>query len=336
MSGTLIQETPFQTITVKELHPTFGAEVFGVDFDNASDEQLHEIVAAMAKYGFCVFRNTGLTDDTHVSFSWRLGDLDNIKRYMTPGRKLRYRYFELFDASNLDDNNHIIDPDSPRAHYGRGNRLWHTDSSFNPRRASFSLLRAVALPPKETGGNTDFADSRTAWDELPEAVKTSLLANDWIGAYSLPHSRKIGSPEFFHDIDPWQSPMARHKIVQRHEASGRMNLYTGTHLHHLEDHEGNVPENSAELVALLNEHATQDSLTVSIEWDKPGDLVIWDNTAVLHRAGRWDGEGKYARDLRRTTVHDSSPTAWGMNEIGTQMPTMASISATLGMSRRVE
>ncbi|KAK3943579.1 putative dichlorophenoxyacetate alpha-ketoglutarate dioxygenase, partial [Diplogelasinospora grovesii] len=318
--SSLIQDTPFKTITIKELHPTFGAEVSGVDFDNLTAEQLGEIIAAMAKYGVCVFRSTGLTDSSHVSFSWKLGSLDNIGRYIGPGRKLRYQHLELFDAGNLDGDNNIISPDSPRAHSNRGNGLFHADSSFNPRRASFSLLRAVTIPPPETGGNTDFADSRTTFDDLPSHIKSNLLENDYVGAHCMAHSRKLGSPEFFAAVDPWKAPMSRHKIVQRHEPSGRYNLYIGAHLHHIEDREGRVVENSDELVSMLNQHATQPKYTMSVSWEREGDMVIWDNRCVLHRAGAWSGEGMYARDMRRTTVHDDSPTAWGLNEVGTAMP----------------
>ncbi|KAL1879104.1 hypothetical protein VTK73DRAFT_7328 [Phialemonium thermophilum] len=319
MPGLVTQDTPFKTIKVKELHPTFGAEIEGVDFDNVSDETLQEIIAAMAKYGFCVFRRTSLTDDSHVAFSKRLGELDNVKRYLQGGRKLRYQHLELFDAGNLDENNKIIDPDSPRAHANRGNGLFHVDSSFNPRRAGFSLLRAVEIPPRETGGNTDFADSRTAWDDLPEDLKEELLAHDYVGAHCMAQSRKLGSPEYFKELRPEESPQARHKIVQLHEPSGRLNLYIGAHLHHLEG-EGMTPEKSAELIQKLNRHATQDKYTVSIPWENPGDLIIWDNRCVLHRAGKWSGAAQYKRDLRRTTVHDDGSSAWGLNPKDMEMP----------------
>jgi alpha-ketoglutarate-dependent 2,4-dichlorophenoxyacetate dioxygenase len=226
---------------------------------------------------------------------------------------------ELFDASNLDEQNNIISLDSFRAHSNRGNGLFHVDSSFNPRRASFSLLRAVDIPPAETGGNTDFADSRTAWDELPSHLKEELLAKDYIGAHCMAHSRKQGSPDFFKDVDPDKAPQSRHRIVQLHEPSGRMNLYIGAHLHHLEG-DGMTPERSAELIRQLNLHATQDKYRTSVVWDQPGDMIMWDNRCVMHRAGPWSGEGKFKRDMRRTTVHDDSSTAWGLNSQDTEMP----------------
>ncbi|KAI6082968.1 taurine catabolism dioxygenase [Hypoxylon rubiginosum] len=310
----LVQETPFKTITVNELHPTFAAEVTGVNFQDVSEEQFAEIVAAMAKYGVCVFRNTGMDDAAHVRFSARFGELDNIRRYLIGGRKPRYDLYELFDAGNIDgDTDTILDPASARAHSNRGNGLFHADSSFNPRRASFSLLRACALPPPGHGGNTDFADSRTAFDELPGDLRERLLAHDYVGAHSMAHSRKLGSPEFFADVDPTTaSPMQRHRVAQRHEPSGRMNLYVGAHLHHIEE-DGKEISDSWELVQRLNAHATQKKYTTTVPWYSPSDMVIWDNRCVLHRAGGGTFEGKFRRDLRRTTVHDDSPTAWGCN-----------------------
>ncbi|OTA98127.1 hypothetical protein M426DRAFT_326238 [Hypoxylon sp. CI-4A] len=309
----LIQDSAFKTITVKELHPTFAAEVSGVNFQDVSQEQFSEIVAAMAKYGVCVFRNTGLDDEAHVEFSERFGELDNIRRYLVGDRKPRYDIYELFDAGNIDANTGaILDPESPRAHSNRGNGLFHADSTFNPRRASFSLLRACELPPPGNGGNTDFADSRTAFDELPEDLRDELLSHDYVGAHSMAHSRKLGSPTFFSDVDPTKGPMQRHRIAQLHEPSGRMNLFIGAHLHHIEENGKEIP-NSRELVQRLNTHATQKKYTTTVQWEQPGDMIIWDNRCVLHRAGGGIFEGKYRRDLRRTTVHDDSPTAWGLN-----------------------
>ncbi len=246
---------------------------------------------------------------------------------------MRYAHYELFDAGNVDaETGGVLDPGSERAHANRGNALWHVDSSFNPRRASFSLLRACELPPPGHGGNTDFADSRTAFDELPADLRDELRLgvdddddddndNDGggrdggglVGVHSHMHSRKLGSPEFFADVDPAAGPAARHRVAQRHEPSGRMNLYVGAHLCHAEDGDGREVPGSWDLVQRLNRHASQPKYTVSVRWDRPGDLVIWDNRCVLHRAGPGTFEGRFRRDMRRTTVHDDSPTAWGLN-----------------------
>ncbi|KAK5719026.1 hypothetical protein LTR17_015451 [Elasticomyces elasticus] len=302
MPGILSRESPSQ-IEAKELHPTFGAEISDVQLAELSDDGFQNILDLMGK--------ASLTDATHVDFSRRFGDLDDIRPYMTGGRKPRYDYYELFDAGNVDEHGAVLALDSPRSHYGKGNGFFHVDSSFNPRRASYSLLRAAKLPPPNTGGNTQFADSRTAFDTLPDELKQRLLAKDYVGAHSLHSSRKRGSPDFFADLRPEDYPMHRHRICQTHESSGRANLYIGAHLHHIE---GLSDLESWQTIWSLMGWATRSENIASVEWKSEGDLVIWDNTAVMHRAGGGAFEGKYVRDLRRTTVHDSSPTAWGLNE----------------------
>lgn len=185
------------------------------------------------------------------------------------------------------------------------------DSSFNPRRAGYSLLRAHELPPAGTGGNTEFADTRTAFDELPEDLKNELLEKDYIVCHSLYHSRKMASPGFLQDVNPEDHFMSRHKLIQRHEPSGRMNLYIAAHAHHVE---GVSPEKSKELISTVYKHACDPKYVVSIDWQKNGDLILWDNTCVMHRAAGGSFEGKYRRDMRRATVHDGSIHAWGLNE----------------------
>ena len=258
-----------------------------------------------------MIRNTGLDDASHVSFSRRFGGLDDIRPYMTGGRKPRYEFYELFDAGNVDNDGDVLAADSPRTHYGKGNGFFHVDSSFNPRRASYSLLRAAKLPPPSTGGNTEFADTRTAFDTLPQELKQRLLGNDYIGVHSLHHSRKRGSPIYFADLNALDYPMHRHRLTQLHEPSGRTNLYIGAHMHRIE---GLSETESWQLTWSLIGWATRPENIVSVEWKNEGDLIIWDNTAVMHRAAGGSYEGVYARDLRRTTVHDGSSTAWGLNE----------------------
>ena len=188
------------------------------------------------------------------------------------------------------------------------------DSSFNPRRAGYSLLRAHELPPKGNGGNTEYADTRTAYDELPEDLKQELLEEDYVVCHSLYHSRKLAAPESLPDVNPEDYFMSRHRLIQRHEPSGRMNLYIAAHAHHVE---GVTPEKSKQIIDTVYKHACQPKYVVSVEWQNNGDVICWDNTAVMHRAAGGSFEGKYKRDMRRTTVHDSSSYAWGLNEKST-------------------
>jgi alpha-ketoglutarate-dependent 2,4-dichlorophenoxyacetate dioxygenase len=162
------------------------------------------------------------------------------------------------------------------------------------------------------GGATAFADTRTAYDDLSDDLKAELVSQDYIAFHSMHHSRKLASPEYFADLDPLQYPMGKHRLVQRHEASGRMNLYVAAHVHHLEGPDGQQPP--AKLFEDLYKHACDDKYIVQIEWQNAGDMIIWDNTCVMHRALGGEFRTKYRRDMRRVTVHDGSSTAWGLNE----------------------
>ncbi|TAQ83586.1 hypothetical protein B7494_g8092 [Chlorociboria aeruginascens] len=238
------------------------------------------------QYGVLVFRKTNLTDTAHVSFAAQFGELDDIKPYIQAGRKNRLEFDELFDVSNLDSDGSILDPNTRKAQMNRGNNIFHVDSSFNPRRASYSLLRAHALPPPGTGGATEFADTRTAFSTLPPSLQSQLVEKDYIAAHSLWHSRKTASPIILSDLTAETLPMARHKLIQPHEPSGRMNLYLASHIHHLE---GLGAVESDELLKGLREHAENPELVLRVEWENEGDLVIWDNTSVMrcfHRFGK--------------------------------------------------
>ncbi|KAJ4410274.1 hypothetical protein N0V82_009294 [Gnomoniopsis sp. IMI 355080] len=282
------------------LHPTVAAEVKGVDFSNPiPDDTFAELQAGIAK----------------APFAARFGPLDDCSPYTTKVNKPhRLSTPYLFDISNLQPDNTTITPPSAYAHHmAKGNLLFHVDSSFNPRRASLSLLRAARLPPPGTGGATEFADTRAAWDDLSDEMREDLQRRDYVAAHSLMHSRKLASPDFLAlaDVDPEAHPMARHRLAQVHEASGRWNLYIASHVHHVE---GLGKEASDGLVGRLYGHATQPKYVVRVEWENEGDLVMWDNTCVMHRATEGSYEGKYVRDMRRATVHDTSSQAWGFND----------------------
>lgn len=92
------------------------------------------------------------------------------------------------------------------------------------------ILQAHELPPKGTGGNTEYADTRQAFADLSTELRQELIEKDYIVHHSLFYSRKKGSPEFFKDLDPEAYPMNRHRLIQRHEPSGRMNMYIASHV----------------------------------------------------------------------------------------------------------
>lgn len=282
-------------LTVKPLHPLFAAELGGVDFSKPVDPAtFSEILAAMDRYAVCVFRRTPLTDESHIAFSRLFGELELAPTFGKRVRRFTHR--ELFDAGNLDAQGNIL-TDERRRIYNRGNALWHTDSSFNARRASYSLLLAHEIPP--SGGDTHFADMRAAYEALPEKRKAEI--EDLVAEHWLWHSRMLaGYPEPTEE-ERQAKPPARHKLVQVHPGSRRKTLYLAAHASHIV---GWPIEEGRRLINELIEFATQPRFTYVLQWHDVGDLVIWDNRCTMHRATPFE-DTIYRRDMRRTTVYET-------------------------------
>lgn len=178
-------------------------------------------------------------------------------------------------------------------------------------------LIAHELPPKGTGGATEFGDTRQAYADLDDETKQLLEGK--LGVHSHFHSRRVALPTFptFAALDPNDYPMSKHPIVQTHKGSGRKALYIASHLHHIDG----MPEpQSSELILKLRKMVEEDQYVMKVYYDQPGDVVIWDNTAVVHRAGGGENggwAGKYRRDIRKWMVFDGSEEEWGANERGT-------------------
>jgi alpha-ketoglutarate-dependent 2,4-dichlorophenoxyacetate dioxygenase len=286
------------SLIVKPILPRFGAEVSGVDITRPLDAATRrEIVDTMDRWGINVYRNTGLTDETHIAFSRIFGYLERAP-VPTAGRKTRHKYREIFDAGNLDADGNIIQDEMIMLHK-KGDQLWHTDSSFMEMRTSYSLLLCHEAPP--VGGATWFADTRGAYDDLPQAMKDRIEGLEVI--HSLWWSRKMaGFPLTEEEIDA--RPSARHPLVHVHEGSGRKALYVAAHGR---DIVGMPSEEGRALLKELIEFATQPKYVFSVTY-QPGDMVIWDNLCSMHRGGDFD-ELKYRRDMRRATVREGPPPA---------------------------
>ncbi len=280
-------------LTIKQLHPTFGAEVSGIDIARPlAEPEQREVIGAMDRYGVCVYRNTGLDDASHVAFSRIFGHLELAPA--RPGGKPRFAHRELFDAGNLTEDGTILQDENLRLHK-KGDRLWHTDSSFMPMRSAYSLLLAHEVP--KAGGETWFADTRTAYDDLPDAMKARIA--DLQVVHSLWWSRRMaGFPLSEEEIDA--RPSAVQPLVLPHKGSGRTALFIAAHAR---DVVGMERAEGRALLAELLAHASQPKYTMAVSWH-PGDLVIWDNLATMHRGGDFD-EANDRRDMRRTTVREN-------------------------------
>lgn len=285
------------SLKIQPILPKFGAEISGVDIRKPLDEATRrEIIAAQNTWGVTIWRNTGLDDESHIAFSRIFGYIELAPRM--EGRRYRHAHREIFDASNLDADGNIIQDELIRLHK-RGDRLWHTDSSFMDVRSAQSLLLCHEAPPE--GGQTWFADTRSAYEDLPQAMKERI--EGLRARHSLWWSRsRAGYPLTEEEIDA--KPHAVHPLVHVHQGSGRKALYIAAHAR---DIVGMPRDEGRALLAELIAFATQPKYVFNVTYS-PGDMAIWDNLCSMHRGGDYD-EFKYRRDMRRTTVREGAAPA---------------------------
>ncbi len=199
---------------------------------------------------------------------------------------------DLNDISNLDQHGELLARDDRRRLFGLGNLLWHSDSWFKTVPAKYSLLSARQIPT--SGGNTEFADMRAAYDALDEATQREI--HELICSHSQLFSRGVLGFDDFTDAERQKWAPVRQRLVRRHPNTGRLSLYLSSHIGAIEGWP--VPEARA-FVRDLTEHATQRAFICAHVW-QPWDLVMWDNRATMHRARRFDAS--QVRDMRRTTL----------------------------------
>jgi len=281
-------------LEVKPILPNFGAEVSGLDLTRQlTPDEVQEVIATQDKWGVTVWRNPGINDEQHVEFSRNFGYLERVPK--REGMAMRLPFPELFDASNLNVHGEIT-TDPGAIQYRKGDRLWHTDSAFMEKRTSYSILLAHEVPKE--GGETWFADTRTAYDDLDDEMKDFL--EDKVGINSLWWSRKQAGAEIS-DEEIEERFRAKHKLVHTHHGSGRKALFIAAHTMDVE--EMDKAEGRA-LIRRLIEHATQPQYVFSVKWNV-GDMVIWDNLCTMHRGGEFDYQHE-KRDMRRTTVREGT------------------------------
>ena len=281
-------------LTLSPLHPIFVAEIQGVDLRQPTDATLAaEVEAAMDEFAVVVFRDQDLDEFQQMDFTRALGPID-MGLLKVVQRRNRFKQAGMIDISNVDLESQVLGRGDPRLVTMLANQLWHSDSSFKQPSAKYSLLLACVLP--DQGGETEFADMRAAYDALPDE-KTAAI-EDLMTEHSAFHSRmQLGDQQYTPD-DLAKYPTVEWPIVRTNPGSQRKTLFIGAHATRVLDWP--VPEGRLLLADLL-EHATQRQFVYRHTWC-PGDLVIWDNRAVLHRGRRYDLTQR--RELRRSTVED--------------------------------
>ncbi|MGI9611412.1 MAG: TauD/TfdA dioxygenase family protein [Acidimicrobiales bacterium] len=254
----------------------FGATVTDVDLRDLDGGEFAIIRDAFLEHGFLLFPGQHLNEEESAAFGALWGELEFAGQPMSNLRKQR-------DGTMGE----ILDIDSQMMRTNVGNEAWHTDSTYKPIASKCAMLSAVVVP--DDGGQTELADSRSAYAELDQATKDRIAdlsayhstnfsqANDlgdFPGSDANGHYGTVYHPEAF--LRP---------LVKVHPETGIPNLFVGRHAFGIP---GLSREESRELIRSLIDFVVSDDRRVySHDW-QPGDTLFWDNRFVLHRARPYD------------------------------------------------
>jgi len=277
--------------SLRPLSGLMGAEILDLDLSTPIDDTMRDtILAALDRFKVLVFRRQDLSKDAQLAFTRRFGELEpHVNRdFRSAGAP------EVHPVNNLDENQR-----PSRGIKNIGNYSWHTDKSYMPRPSLATLLYAVQLPP--TGGDTEFADMQAAYSALPDAKKRELQGLRVV--HSWERSREKSGSKPATEEEKRDAPPVVHPLVRTHPATGLKGLYIGNHTAHVDG--WRVAEGEA-LLAELQDFATQERFVYRHRW-QPGDLVMWDNRCLLHRALPNFEMERYARVLNRTVVRGDIP-----------------------------
>ncbi len=272
-------------LTVTPIDATLGAVVTDVNLASLDDATWGEIHTAFLMYGVLVFPDQALDAESQGAFAQRFGRIEKLSSRQTGA---------TVEFSNRKPDGSLLQPNEERYRILKGNEGWHTDSTYMPLAAKASMLMALVVPPE--GGETEFADMRAGYDALDEDTRRML---DGLSAYhSLYYSQEKAGYKHetdnlygFHDKGAPLRP-----IIKTHAETGRNSIYTGRHAYGIP---GMSEADSGALLAKLMTDACQPPRTYLHRWTA-GDLVVWDNRCMMHRARPYNTN--YPRALRASRI----------------------------------
>jgi taurine dioxygenase len=253
-----------------------GADVSGLDISRPlSPQAVRTLKQGWADHHVLRFRGQRLDDDQLMAFSACFGKLDTAPRGAANPKEKDQEGFVTVISNIVVDGKAI-------GGLGAYEALWHTDMSYNDVPPLGSMLYAIEVPP--AGGDTGFVNMCRAYDTLPAdvAARVATLACKHDASLNSAGELRRGYTEV---VDPREAPGAAHPLVIRHPVSGRKALYLGRRKNAYVI--GLPLEESERLLDQLWAHATRAELAWYQQW-RVGDLVMWDNFAVMHRRDAFD------------------------------------------------
>jgi len=279
---------PFE---VRPLTPRLGVEIIGVDLAaDIDDEIFRAIYQAFLRHQVLLFGPQDLPSGRQVDLARRFGEVQIhvMSQYHADG------YPELYRLSNLDEHGR---PNG--RHPDRGTLHWHTDGSWQRVTGQATIIYGEVMPA--SGGETHFCDMYAAYERLDHSWKARIDALRAVHNLDFSRSRRHGEDPMT-DAQRAATPPVDHPVVRTHPETGRDCLYVGDHAQYIA---GMPYDEGRAMIEELNALAVHPDRTYEHRW-QPGELLIWDNRCVMHRATPYDPLTE-RRVIRRCTVLGDIP-----------------------------
>ena len=276
---------------IRRISDVAGAEITGVDLSQPiSREMADAILRAMEEFHVLAFRDQDLTKDQQYAFTLNFGEIEGHVGRMADGTP----YPIVHTVTNLDPETGKP-TETPHTH---GNYFWHTDKSYHAVPSLLTMLHARQVPP--SGGDTMFANMVLAYEALSDDEKEALDGLRCIHSWEASRRNTGNKPAT--EEQKRERPPVSHPLVRTHP-SGRKSLYLGMHIDCIE---GMDYEEGRALLKDLEARATAGRFVYRHQW-RQGDLTLWDNRVLLHRADRNYDMAAHPRVLHRTVVVGTVP-----------------------------
>jgi alpha-ketoglutarate-dependent taurine dioxygenase len=286
-------------VTVTPLETTLGARITDIDVVKMSADDWTTVEQAFHDHGALIFPDQHISDTDQVTFGERFGDIEILR----DGKN------KAVPISNQRPDGKAMTPEETRFKTLRGNEGWHTDSSYMPLAAKASILSAQVVP--SAGGETELADMRASYEALDEVTREriadlsayhSLYASQAKAGYTF----KTGEGYGYHTKGAPLRP-----LVKVHPVTGRKSLFIGRHAYRIP---GMEDDDAQAMLDELLDNACQAPRTYAHKW-RPGDIMMWDNRCILHRACPYDyNEVRVMRHVRVAGESESELVQTGRDE----------------------
>jgi alpha-ketoglutarate-dependent 2,4-dichlorophenoxyacetate dioxygenase len=280
-------------VKIRKLHPLFGAEILSF---RPGEVPGAEVLSTLEQFGVVLLRDQVMTDDEFLAFAKSMGTIWTFDLGSYGNNANNETRARVYRHSNLHEDGKLVGVEHQAVRIARSTELWHTDATYAKPGATTSMLLARQVPP--VGGNTEFCDSRIAYESLDVATQ-QRLADLWAHHSVYEAFARTGTDLENAAEQGQKHPNIRRPLVRTHRPSGRRALCIPSHIRRIEGMSREAGERLLdELVAIAS---TPQRVYVH-QW-RPGDLLIWDNRCTMHRARPYD-YGTHPRDMRTLRLMD--------------------------------